>query len=123
MKYFRIVFASFLGILFLSSCEPATETRYFEGPNERMRIIVEASRKVTLDPWMCSIQLEFDSINWSVLKTEVMADQIDSTNTNVRWINDSTAVLSFEQRDGSQKSYKLSAGNGMYHFQPISNGL
>ena len=85
-----------------------------------MLISVEATRKVTLDPWMCGINLQFDSIKWEVIQTEVMADRIDSTSTFVRWINDSTAVLNFEQRDESVKSYKLSAGNGLYHFEVLS---
>lgn len=120
----KIYFSCFVVMLvLLSSCDyPTTAHMERLSPSGKVKVDIEANRVLPTDPWKVIIKIKAYSFKEGQLSTEVVAKNIDNKTVNFNWFEESSADITFTQKDGSVKVFRLVSKEEQLQFAQVPPG-
>jgi hypothetical protein len=106
----------FLSLLFgLLSCQPQEQRLIVENSDGMVRLEIYASRQSMMDGFKTTMEVHAHHRPKSLLQTELYINNLQE-DLKVEWDGPHKAVLTFAQRDGRVRKFKLLANEQITHF-------
>lgn len=103
----------------LSSCDPQEGTMQLENSTGEVKLKIDVSRLSPLDGWKMILAVEAFDRPPRELVTEIFVNELTSQYVKMKWDNPSAGVLTFAERDGATRRFRIVATEDLTHVYEL----
>jgi len=116
MKNYVVIFV--LSLL-LNGCSERKAEMAMENATGEVGILFLGTQKSALEAWNVKMTIFAYNRPETNLQTEVFVTNLNEENVKVDWENENLAIITFHERDNSERKFKLLANKEITHFYEI----